>query len=87
MRRGYKVFVGKLDDIEIDITAERGDEKVYIQVTYRMDEPATLQREKRPLLQIADNYPKYILTMDKSLEGNVEGIIIRYLPEFLLAEV
>lgn len=87
MRRGYKVFVGKLDDIEIDFIAERGDEKVYIQVTYRMDEPATLQREKRPLLQIADNYPKYILTMDKSLEGNVEGIIIKYLPEFLMSEI
>jgi hypothetical protein len=84
MRRGYKVFVGKLDDIEIDFIAETGDAKVYIQVTYRMDDPATLQREKRPLLQIADNYPKYILTMDKSLEGNVEGIIIKYLPEFLL---
>jgi len=58
-----------------------------MRVTYRMEEPATLQREKRPLLQIADNYPKYILTMDKSLKGNVEGIIIRYLPEFLVSEV
>jgi uncharacterized protein len=87
MRRGYKVFVGKLDDIEIDFIAERGDEKVYIQVTYRMDEPATLQREKKPLLQIADNYPKYILTMDKSLEGNVDGIIIQYLPEFLMVAI
>jgi uncharacterized protein len=87
MRRGYKVFVGKLDDIEIDFIAERGDEKVYIQVTYRMDEPVTLQHEKKPLLQIADNYPKYILTMDKSLEGNVDGIIIQYLPEFLMVAI
>lgn len=87
MRRGYKVFVGKFDDIEIDFIAEKGDEKVYIQVTYRMDEPSTLQREKRPLLQIEDNYPKYILTMDKTLAGNMEGIIIQYLPDFLMSEI
>jgi predicted AAA+ superfamily ATPase len=87
MRRGYKVFVGKFDDIEIDFIAEKGDEKVYFQVTYRMDEPSTLQREKRPLLQIEDNYPKYILTLDKTLAGNMEGIIIQYLPDFLMSEI
>jgi predicted AAA+ superfamily ATPase len=87
MRRGYKVFVGKLDDIEIDFIAEKLDKKLYIQVTYRMDNPATLEREKRPFLQIADNYPKYILTMDKTLTGNMEGIIIQYLPDFLMSEI
>ncbi len=87
MRRGYKVFVGKMDEIEIDFVAEKANEKIYIQVTYRMDDPATLDREKKPLLQIADNYPKYILTMDKTLAGNMEGIIIQYLPEFLLSEM
>lgn len=84
-RRGYKVSVGKLDDIEIDFIAEKGNEKIYLQVTYRMDDPSTLARERKPLLQIEDNYPKYILTMDENLTGNVEGIITAYLPAFLVS--
>lgn len=86
MRRGYKVYVGKLDDIEIDFVAEKSDRRIYIQVAYRMDEPSTLERERKPLLQIADNYPKYILTMDKRLSGNIDGIITCFLPEFLVSE-
>ncbi len=86
MRRGYKVYVGKLDEIEIDFVAEKADKKIYIQVTYRMDDPSTLERERKPLLQISDNYPKYIVTMDDRLTGNVDGIINRFLPEFLLSD-
>lgn len=85
MRRGYKVYVGKLQDIEIDFVAEKKDQKLYVQVAYRMDDPSTLERERRPLLQVADNYPKYILTMDKLLTGNTDGILTRYLPDFLLS--
>jgi predicted AAA+ superfamily ATPase len=84
MRRGYKVFVGKLDNIEIDFIAERANEKIYIQVAYRMDDPSTLERERKPLLLIEDNYPKYILTMDDRLSGNVDGIFTMFLPDFLL---
>ncbi len=86
LRRGYKVFVGKLDDIEIDFIAEKANEKLYIQVAYRLDDPSTLEREKRPLLQIEDNYPKYILTMDERLGGNMDGIILAFIPEFLLSK-
>jgi uncharacterized protein len=86
MRRGFKVFVGKLDDIEIDFIAEKANKKIYIQVAYRLDDPSTLEREKKPLLQIADNYPKYILTMDERLSGNVDGIITKFLPAFLLSD-
>jgi predicted AAA+ superfamily ATPase len=86
MRRGYKVKVGKLDEIEVDFVAEKADEKLYIQVAYRMDEPSTLERERKPLLQIADNYPKYIFTMDERLSGNTDGIINRFIPEFLLSD-
>ena len=85
MRRGYQVFVGKLDDIEIDFIAEKANEKIYIQVAYRLDDPSTLERERKPFLQIDDNYPKYILTMDKRLSGNVDGILTRFLPDFLLS--
>lgn len=84
MRRGYKVFVGKLDNIEIDFIAEMANEKIYIQVAYRMDDPSTLERERKPLLLIEDNYPKYILTMDDRLSGNVDGIFTMFLPDFLL---
>ena len=81
---GYKVFVGKTGEKEIDFIAEKGGERVYIQVALYLNEESTVKREFGNLMQIKDNYPKYVITMDKS--GGVSYQGIRHLPlrEFLL---
>ncbi len=85
-RRGYKVFVGKLDDKEIDFIAELRDEKIYVQVCYLMAEQSTVEREINPLLNIRDNHPKYIVTMDEAWNDNIEGIRVLHIADFLLME-
>jgi len=86
-RRGYRVFVGKLDTREVDFIAERKNEKVYIQVSYTPTvAQETIEREFAPLLAIKDNYPKYVVTMDDFWNDNVEGVKHKYLAEFLLMD-
>lgn len=85
-RRGYKVFVGKLDDKEIDFIAELRDEKIYVQVCYLMSEQSTVEREINPLLNVRDNHPKYIVTMDEAWNDNIEGIRVLHIADFLLME-
>jgi len=74
LRRGYKVFVGKYDDLEIDFIAVKDDIRIYIQVSSTIIEEDTLARELRPLKALDDNYPKYILTMDKLPYSDFDGI-------------
>jgi predicted AAA+ superfamily ATPase len=65
IRRGYKVSVGKIKDIEVDFVASKPDGEIeYYQVAFTALEPSTLQRELSPLEEIRDNYPKFLLTMD-----------------------
>lgn len=85
-KRGYTVYIGKIDNYEIDFIADRNNEKIYIQVAYLLADENIREREYRPLYKINDNYPKYILTMDKMPETNTDGIIRRYFPDFLIAE-
>jgi len=85
-RRGYKVFVGKLDDKEIDFVAEIKDEKIYVQVCYLMTEQNTIDRELGPLLSVRDNHPKYVVTMDEAWNDNIEGIRVLHIADFLLME-
>ncbi len=74
LRRDYKVYIGKVKDKEIDFVAEKKNERIYIQVTYKMEHKETIDREFTPLLSIDDHYPKYVLSMDNKLKDNVEGI-------------
>lgn len=74
VRRGYKVYIGKLKDKEIDFVAEKKNEKIYVQVTYRMENKKTVLREFEPLLSIKDHYPKYVVSMDEYFEDNIEGV-------------
>ena len=82
-RRGYDVYVGKNETKEIDFVAVRRDERVYVQVCREL--PDTSNREIGNLLEIKDHYPKYIVTMDELAGGNVEGVRIVHLADFLLS--
>ena len=83
-RRGYKVYIGKFGEKEVDFIAEKSNNKVYIQVSYNLSNQETMKRELEPLQKIKDNYNKYIVTMDSLAKGNSEGIEFVYLPDFLL---
>lgn len=83
VRRGYDVYVGKLDHTEIDFVATRKEEKIYIQISERIE---TERREYGNLLSIADNYPKYVLRMDELSGCNYEGIKTMHVADFLLSQ-
>lgn len=83
-RRGYRVFTGKSDDKEIDFIGEKNENKVYIQVSYKISEQSTIDREFNPLLEIKDHYPKYVVTMDEKWKDNIEGIRHKHIADFLL---
>ena len=74
VRRGYKVYIGKIGDNEIDFIAENKDGKEYYQVSYTTRDEKTLERELTPLQKINDHYPKYILTMDVDPVIDYNGI-------------
>lgn len=84
-RRGYTVNVGKTDGGEIDFVAERQNEKLYVQVTQEIRSEKTAKREYERLLEIRDNYPKYILTTDAFAGGNYQGIRTMHIADFLLS--
>lgn len=74
IRRGYKVYIGKIGDNEIDFVCENKEGIEYYQVAYTVREKTTLERELTPLKKINDHYPKYILTMDIDPITDYEGI-------------
>jgi len=83
-RRGYRVFIGKLDDKEIDFVAEQKEERIYVQVAYKLSAEATVLREFGPLLAIKDHFPKYVVTMEEFWQDNIEGVMHKHLSDFLL---
>lgn len=85
-RRGYTVHIGKTGDGEIDFVATRQNEKIYVQVTQRIASEKTERREYDRLLEIRDNYPKYVLLTDDFAGGNYEGIKTMHIADFLLSE-
>ena len=84
-RRGYTVYVGKTSDGEIDFVAVRQNEKIYVQVTQEINSEKTEKREYNRLLEIPDNYPKFVLTTDEFAGGNYEGIKTIHIADFLLS--
>ena len=84
-RRGYTVYVGKTSDGEIDFVAIRQNEKIYVQVTQEINSEKTEKREYNRLLEIPDNYPKFVLTTDEFAGGNYEGIKTMHIADFLLS--
>lgn len=87
LRRGYKVFIGKMENEEVDFVAMSSKETIYFQVAATVRDEGTLMRELRPLQKIPDNYPKYILTLDEDPEGDYDGIRRINALEFLLDDV
>lgn len=85
-RRGYDTFIGKQDNREVDFVGIRRDEKIYVQVTYRMESEATVEREFAPLLAIGDHYPKFVVSMDEVWQDNIEGVRHRHIADFLTDE-
>ncbi len=81
--RGYKVYIGKIYKGEVDFIAEKGSEKFYIQSAYLLSDERVVEREFGAYESIRDNYPKYVITMDK-LTLNRDGIIHLNLIDFLL---
>lgn len=87
IRRGYQVFVGKMDDIEVDFVARDETGIKYIQVAASVRDEKTLERELRPLQKIQDNYPKCIMTLDMDPTADYEGIRRVNALEYLLHKV
>ena len=83
-QRGWEVSVGRIGEWEVDFVAQKGADKCYIQVAYLTPEKETLDRELRPLRDISDNYPKYLITMDEIPPSSEEGIHRMPIEKFLL---
>ena len=85
-RRGYDVYIGKIKDQEIDFVATKQNEKIYVQVTQEIKSEKTQKREYEQLLEIRDNYPKYVVMADDFAGGNYEGIKTMNIVDFLLSK-
>src|SRR5690554_5702830 len=85
-RRGYKVYIGKLDNTEIDFVAQKRNQKIYVQVAYKLENQETVNREFSNLLAVDDQYPKYVVTMDEFWKDNIDGVKHLYITEFLSRE-
>ena len=84
LRRGYEVYVGQYNDIEIDFIAIKPNEIVYYQVARSIMDEKVEEREKKSLLAINDNYKKVILTMDNVKNKQIDGIEVINIIDFLM---
>lgn len=82
IRRGYEVSIGKLDSLEIDFVCTKPNETIYYQVAYDM--PKESVRETSNLLKIPDSYRKVVITANRMATGNIDGIEIIHITDFLL---
>lgn len=85
-KRGYRVFIGKIGEREVNFIAEKESKKIYIQVSYLLESPKTVEREIKPLQEIKDSYPKWLVSMDQYFGGDLEGIVRWNLVDFLLSK-
>ncbi|WP_302179096.1 ATP-binding protein [Parasutterella excrementihominis] len=85
-QKGFSVSVGKSGTSEVDFVASKDGAVLYVQVCYQLT-PENLEREVSPLRQIKDNYPKLVLTLSDLMTGDIEGIKIRNLIDFLVEPI
>ncbi len=86
LRRGYRVNIGKCNDYEVDFVAENPNEIKYYQVTQSLMNEEVKNRELRSLENIEDNYEKIILTLDKSINNDYNGIKVINIIDWLLKD-
>ena len=84
LRRGYKVYVGKVDNLEVDFVAQNQDGIKYFQVALSVRDKSVLERELKSLEKTGDHYPKYLLTLDMDLEADYNGIVKKNVIDWLL---
>ena len=80
---GYEIKIGNLNTKEIDFVGMKENNRVYIQVCYLMQNKKVIEREFGNLLEINDNYDKFIISLDKNAGGNIKGIKHLHLKDFL----
>lgn len=86
MRRGYEVYVGALRNSEVDFIAKRGNEKVYIQVSYSVKDEKTMKREIAPLMNLPGGYPRILIAGTEHPEYLYEGIRVVDIADWLLID-
>ena len=82
-RRGYNVFIGKVNEKEVDFIAEKASHRMYIQVCETLGKDETLKRELAPLLAIPNNYEKLLIVNDKTFVESYEGIKVKNTADWL----
>ena len=85
--RDYTITIGKLDDLEIDFIASKGNERIYIQVCTQLTNDKVIEREYRSLEMVKDSFPKYVLSLDKGFETSRNGIKWMNIVDFLLSDL
>lgn len=83
LRLGFRVYVGQLENKEIDFVAEKEGQKIYIQVAYLISNKSVKEREFGNLLDIPDNYQKLVVSMDKLVGNDYKGVKHYYIVDFL----
>lgn len=87
LRCGFDVAIGKIDNLEVDFVATNANEKMYIQVTESMKNESVRERELKPLQKIHNNYKKMVITLDKALDDEYDGIQSIDVIEWLLCHL
>ncbi len=85
IRRGYQVYIGKVDQFEIDFVASKNDQREYYQVAYLLDSQKTREREFSVYRRVQDSYPKFVISIDE-IDFSQEGIIHKNIVQFLEEE-
>lgn len=83
LRLGFKIYVGQLDNKEIDFVCEKDGRKIYVQVAYLINNQAVKDREFGNLMEVPDNYQKLVVSMDRLIGGDYQGIKHYYILDFL----